>query len=163
MLQRTFPMLSALAALSLGLLVGTSASLAQEPCLDYGPGGGGPIYADRLPGGDGLHGRRPVYCQEYGDSQYNPDLFYNYYAPATACGGVPAQMYVSPLPTPPLVGHTWITYQPLMPQEFLYHHHRVYHRYYDNGRGLARTRVSWEGNPIKSLGATLLYPMRFAR
>ena len=53
------------------------------------------------------------------------DLFYNYYVPP-APGGVGAPLYVSPRPTPPLVGHTYVTYQPLMPHEFLYRHYRVY-------------------------------------
>src|SRR5690349_9837703 len=48
-----------------------------------------------------------------------PDLFANYYAYPHA-GGVPAQMYLSPYPTPPIAGRTYITYQPLMPHEFLY-------------------------------------------
>jgi hypothetical protein len=64
----------------------------------------------------------------------HPDLFYNYYVGRTACGaGQPVQLYVSPLPTPPYVGHTWITYPPLMPHEFLYHHHRAYYKYYRDG------------------------------
>jgi hypothetical protein len=56
-----------------------------------------------------------------------PPLFANYY-PDTP--GVPAQLYVSPLPTPPLVGHTWITYQPLAPHEYLYCHHKRYYAYH---------------------------------
>ena len=60
--------------------------------------------------------------------QASPDLFYNYYVPPGPAGGVPSQMYLSPHPTPPLVGHTWITYQPLMPHEFLYKHARNYYR-----------------------------------
>jgi hypothetical protein len=64
----------------------------------------------------------------------HPDIFYNYYVgPSTYGGGVPAQLYVSPRPTPPYVGHTWITYPPLNPHEFLYHHHRKYHKYYRGG------------------------------
>ncbi|OHB78200.1 MAG: hypothetical protein A2W31_06710 [Planctomycetes bacterium RBG_16_64_10] len=71
------------------------------------------------------------------------DLFYNYYVgPARYAGGVPAGMYPAPLPTPPLVGHTYITYQPLMPHEFLYHHHRTYHRHHP-GHGWVRTEVCW--------------------
>ena len=58
-----------------------------------------------------------------GDCQYRfygqPDLFYNYYA-WPSCTGVGAELYVSPRPVPPHVGHTYITYQPLMPHEFLY-------------------------------------------
>ena len=42
-----------------------------------------------------------------------------------------------------LVGHTYITYQPLMPHEFLYRHHRCYYR--DNGpyAGVTKTWVCW--------------------
>lgn len=71
-----------------------------------------------------------------------PDLFYNFYAHGP-CGGYPAQMYISPKPVPPHVGHTYITYQPLMPHEFMYKHHRTYHQYYDSGRGLTRAKVIW--------------------
>jgi len=70
-------------------------------------------------------------------------LFYNYYVPGSDCGGVPAQLYVSPRPTPPLVGHTYITYEPLMPHEFLYRHSRIYYR--NDGRLLPGnvTTVLW--------------------
>lgn len=56
-----------------------------------------------------------------------PGVFQNYYVGPP---GVPGQLYVSPLPAPPLVGYTWITYQALEPHEFLYHHHRTYHSYH---------------------------------
>lgn len=72
----------------------------------------------------------------------HPDLFYNFYNGPSACGGVPAQLYVAPRPTPPLVGHTWITYQPLMPHEFLYHHHRTYYKYNRYG-GHTIAHVRW--------------------
>jgi hypothetical protein len=69
------------------------------------------------------------------------DLFYNYYAPP-APSAVGAQLYVSPRPTPALVGHTYVTYQPLMPHEFLYKHQRVY--YTENPEaGCTRTKVRW--------------------
>jgi hypothetical protein len=71
-----------------------------------------------------------------------PDLFYNYYVPPNGCQGVGAQLYLSPRPTPPLVGHTYITYQPLMPHEFLYKHHRTYRRY-NPGSGWTKTTVRW--------------------
>ncbi len=95
----------------------------------------------------GLHNNQQVNCrpQYYGQ----PELFYNYYAPGT-CGGVPAAMYLAPQPVPPLVGHTYYTYQPFMPHELLYPHHRTYHRYYDGGRGLTRTSVSWYRPPLTS-------------
>jgi hypothetical protein len=86
-----------------------------------------------------IHGA-PSECRGYEYGQ--PDLFYNFYVPPT-CGGVGAQMYVAPLPVPAWVGQTNYTYQPLMPNEMLYKHHRRYHRYYDEGRGLTRTSVHW--------------------
>jgi hypothetical protein len=66
------------------------------------------------------------------------DLFYNYYVPGT----VTAAMYPCPRPTPPLVGHTYVTYQPLMPHEFLYPHRRVYWHQHP-GAGWTRTKVQW--------------------
>ena len=74
-----------------------------------------------------------------------PDVSYNYYVSPYRYGGEAAGLYPSPLPTPPLVGHTHITYEPLMPHEFLYRHKRVYHRLYDyrGGFGLTRTVVRW--------------------
>ncbi len=68
-------------------------------------------------------------------------LFYNYYAPVGP-SGVPAQLYVSPRPTPPMVGHTYVTYEALAPHEFLYRHHRVYSRYHPGG-GATVTKVRW--------------------
>jgi hypothetical protein len=70
------------------------------------------------------------------------NLFYNEYVPPDPYWGLGAQLYVSPRPTPPYVGHTFITYQPLMPQEFLYPHHRVYYRE-NPGVGVTKTKVSW--------------------
>ncbi|MCS5616624.1 MAG: hypothetical protein NZ658_01380 [Pirellulales bacterium] len=60
-----------------------------------------------------------------------PDVFYNFYTPPVPVGPSPAmgaQLYVSPRPVPPRVGHTWITYPPFMPHEFLYQHRRKYVR-----------------------------------
>jgi len=67
---------------------------------------------------------------------------FNYYVQPGQAGMVGAQLYVSPRPTPPVVGHTYVTYPPLDPHEFLYHHHRVYHTY-NPGSGSTRTRVWW--------------------
>jgi hypothetical protein len=67
---------------------------------------------------------------------------YNYYVHPGQAGLVGAQLYVSPRPAPPLVGHTYITYPPLMPHEFLYQHHRVYETY-NPGSGWTKTRVRW--------------------
>lgn len=64
----------------------------------------------------------------------HPDIFYNYYVgPSAHGGGAVAQLYVSPRPSPEYVGHTWITYPPLNPHEFMYGHCRKYHKYYRGG------------------------------
>lgn len=78
-----------------------------------------------------------------------PDLFYNYYTQGQA-NRVNAQMYVSPLPVPPNVGHTYTTYQPFMPHEMLYRHTDRFHNHYDNGRGTNRTRVRYSYPPVQT-------------
>lgn len=138
-----------------------AAAAAHAEAFHFGSGSCGPDGCD--PHGVRLHGGHhgaphhhigSHYYQGYGgcrtcsngDCQYRwygqPDLFYNYYVPPT-CGGVGAELYLSPRPVPPHVGHTYITYQPLMPHEFMYHHHRTYHRYYNSGQGLTRTHVKY--------------------
>jgi hypothetical protein len=77
-----------------------------------------------------------------------PDVFYNYYVPNNM--GAAAAAYPAPYPTPSLIGHTYYTYQPLMPHEFLYTHHRTYHQYYNGGMGLNRTTVSWHRTPVRT-------------
>ena len=83
------------------------------------------------------------YCGPYS----YPDLFGNYYVPPVACstypGAVGAQLYVSPRPVPPWVGHTYVTYQPLLPHEFLYQHRRTYYRGHGPHGGLTKTTVRW--------------------
>jgi len=95
---------------------------------DCGAGGGG--------GGAG-----------FGRSYGQPDLFYNYYTQGYS-NQTNAQMYLSPLPVPPNVGHTFFTYQPFYPHEMLYWHKNRFHRYYDNGRGMNRTRATYYSPPI---------------
>jgi len=73
-----------------------------------------------------------------------PELFHNYYVPPGNYGGVPAQLYLSPVPTPPVVGHTYVTYQPLLPHEFLYPHCRKYWRYNNSNDRWTRTQVVWQ-------------------
>jgi hypothetical protein len=70
------------------------------------------------------------------------DLFYNYYAPPVGCPSVATQLYPSPRPTPALVGHTYVTYPPLLPSEFLYKHHRVYKTKHEDAPP-TRTSVRW--------------------
>ncbi len=89
---------------------------------------------------------RAAEAQDYCGPYSRPDLFYNYYVGPVPCndyGAVGAQLYISPRPVPPLVGHTYITYQPLMPHEFLYHHHRTYYRNHGPHGGVTHTRVTW--------------------
>jgi hypothetical protein len=61
-----------------------------------------------------------------GGRRTQKELFQNSYVPAVGPESVGAQLYPSPRPTPPSVGQTYITYQPLAPEEFLYRHFRVY-------------------------------------
>ena len=77
-----------------------------------------------------------------------PDLFYNYYTQGFA-NRVNAQMYLSPVPVPPNVGHTFYTYQPFHPHHLLYPHKNRFHRPYDNGRGMNRTRATYSTSPIR--------------
>jgi hypothetical protein len=74
---------------------------------------------------------------------YQDDLFYNYYTGPSAMGGIPAQMYISPVPTPPRVGHTYITYQPFLPHEYMYRHHRSYNYRNQSTGSTTRTSVHW--------------------
>jgi len=82
------------------------------------------------------------YCQPGSPA----DVGRNWYVPGVPCGdagGVGAQLYVSPRPVPPFVGHTYITYEGLMPHEMLYHHHRTYYRPWGPYGGVTQTRISW--------------------
>ncbi len=99
------------------------------------------------PGLGGLHGGGVAMAQgrEYGQ----PDLFYNFYTQGAA-NRANAQMYVSPVPVPPHVGHTFLTYQPFYPHEMLYKHHDRFHNYYDGGRGMNRTHVSYYYPPVRT-------------
>ncbi|MFO0914347.1 MAG: hypothetical protein U0795_15410 [Pirellulales bacterium] len=113
-------LLFSLLVASVGLVTWTTPASAQAPRRWHGP-----------------------YTEE---SQ--PDIFYNLYVPGA--GGTPAAAYPAPLPTPPIVGHTYYTYQPFMPAEWMYHHHRSYHQYYNQGRGLNRTKVKWYSPPLRT-------------
>lgn len=101
-------------------------------------GDGSAVYADGLYGG-------AVQGREYGQ----PDLFYNFYTQGAA-NAANAQMYVAPVPVPPHVGHTFLTYQPFYPHEMLYKHNDRFHNYYDGGRGMNRTNVKYTYPPVKT-------------
>ncbi len=74
--------------------------------------------------------------------QQQKDLFYNYYAQPGPYNGAAAGMYVSPRPVPAHVGHTYVTYQPYMPHEYLYAHKRAYYTH-NPGAGWRRTNVRY--------------------
>ena len=63
--------------------------------------------------------------------------------PCGCAGAMGAQLYVSPLPVPPRVGWTYITYQPLLPQEFLYPHKRSYWKCNSPYGSYTKTKVWW--------------------
>jgi hypothetical protein len=74
------------------------------------------------------------------------NLFHNYYVPPVGYGSVGAQMYPCPRPTPLLVGHTYITYPPLAPDQFMYRHSRVYWTQHEDAPA-TRTSVRWGWRP----------------
>lgn len=82
----------------------------------------------------------PAYSGRYWQQTTAP-LYSNYYVHPYACGGVPAQLYLSPVPTPAHVGHTRITNQAMMPHEYMYRHHRTYYKWHRNGGNFTRTKV----------------------
>jgi hypothetical protein len=101
-----------------------------------------------------------AWCEPYSEG-YGGDLFYNYYWQGYC--DRPVGMYPSPYPTPPLVGHTYVTYQPFLPHEYLYKHHRSYHSYYNGNRGLNRTWVSYGANPVTESLAVFANAVRVPR
>ncbi|MEM6471504.1 MAG: hypothetical protein AAF802_18225 [Planctomycetota bacterium] len=85
-----------------------------------------------------------------------PDLFYNFYSKGN-CNSANAQMYISPQPVPHFVGHTFFTYQPFYPHEYMYWHKNKFHNEYDNGRGMNRTRALYYAPPIKTAVSNLYW------
>jgi hypothetical protein len=73
--------------------------------------------------------------------QDKTDLFYNYYEGPDPSGAA-AAMYVSPRPVPVHVGHTYTTYQPLMPHEYLYAHTRSHYAHVP-GAGWSRAKIRY--------------------
>ena len=73
--------------------------------------------------------------------QSKQDLFYNAYEGPNPSGTATA-MYISPRPVPPNVGHTYTTYQPFMPHEYLYRHTRS-HYAYEPGAGWSRAKIRY--------------------
>lgn len=103
-------------------------------------------------GETGWSGKRPISFQRQND------LFYNYYV-GPEPSGTAAEMYVSPLPTPERVGHTYTTYQPLMPHEYTYGHKRSWWTH-NPGAGWTRTKVRYGagGSFLQAIGYQLNRP-----
>ena len=78
-------------------------------------------------------------------------LFDNYFTRGNA-NSAEAALYMSPIGVPGWVGHTYNTYQPLYPHQFLYQHHDSYHSYYDQGQGLNRTHAKYYAPPVRTAG-----------
>lgn len=116
-------------------------------------GGGGVGGGGHLAGLFGAPGGS-IGCQPRKYDQ--PDLFYNYYSQGN-CNQANAQMYISPLPVPHYVGHTFNTYQPFYPHEYMYWHKNRYHNMYDNGRGMNRTRATYYAPPVRTAVANLYW------
>ncbi len=117
-----------------------SSQVVSDTVVGESYDGGGQCADGSCAGGSG-----GVQNREYGQ----PDLFYNFYTQGGA-NSANAQMYVAPVPVPPHVGHTFYTYQPFYPHEMLYKHKDRFHNYYDGGRGMNRTRVSYSYPPVKT-------------
>jgi hypothetical protein len=75
------------------------------------------------------------------ERQPTPNWADNYYVQPTP-SSLGATMYPCPRPTPPMVGHTYVTYQPWNPQEFMYRHRRIYSNPHEDGPKTT-TYVHW--------------------
>ncbi len=131
-------------------------SCGEAGCSSDATGGGlkAHLASSRL---GGLIGNRTTYDVGNIERGYGrPDLFYNYYTNGQA-NRANAQMYLSPVPVPPNVGHTFFTYQPFYPEEMLYWHKNKFHNYYDNGRGMNRTRATYFAPPIRQAASNLYW------
>jgi hypothetical protein len=90
----------------------------------------------------------PVAAQ-FGEGNSPNNLFAQYYTQPGA-SLVEAEMYNAPHWVPYHVGHSYYTYQPLMPHEMMYQHSRNYYNYYNTGgyygapNALNKTTVRWQ-------------------
>lgn len=108
----------------------------------------------------------PAMAQDYGGPK---NLFAQYYTQGGASQSH-AGMYPAPHPVPRKVGHTYYTYQPLMPHEMMYTHSRNYYKYHagpesfychgcngsGGGSGLTKTTVKWQN------GSSHMGPLPFS-
>ena len=81
----------------------------------------------------------------------SPNNLFSQYNTQPGASTVQAGMYPAPHYVPANVGHTYYTYQPLMPHEMMYQHSRNYYNYYNTGGysgcgndSLNKTQVRWQ-------------------
>ena len=85
---------------------------------------------------------------QIGPGNYPNHLFAQYTTQGQ--GGLTAGKYIAPHPVPSHVGHSYRTYEPLMPHEMMYEHDRNYFNYYNDdsfrggGQSLNITSVRWQ-------------------
>lgn len=134
-----------LMTLGLGLAAASSDSLLAQ-CATGSCGGA--MAGSYTPYGMGSGGM-DSYANALGKG--TQPLFDNYFTRGNA-NSAEARLYMSPVGVPGWVGHTYNTYQPLYPHQFLYQHHDRYHSYYDDGRGLNRTHAQYYAPPVRTAG-----------
>ncbi len=133
--------------LGFGLAAVSGNSLFAQCASGSCGGGGAPMAGSYVPAGMGSGGM-DSYANLLGKG--TQPLFDNYFTRGNA-NSAEAGLYMSPSTgIPGWVGHTYNTYQPLYPHQFLYEHQDRYHSYYDGGRGLNRTHASYYAPPVRT-------------
>ena len=78
-----------------------------------------------------------------------PNDMFSQYASASGASAINAGIYQAPHYSPALGGHSYYTYQPLMPHEMMYAHSRNYFNYYNTNQcghpdSLTKTSIRWQ-------------------
>ncbi len=132
---------------AMGLALGVAVAqvgYSQAPCADGSCGGHSHVTANYGYGGYGAAGNYDAML-----GRGTQPVFDNYFTRGYA-NQAEAGMYMSPVGVPGWVGHTYNTYQPFNPHNYLYQHHDRYHSYYDDGRCLNRTSAKYYAPPARS-------------
>jgi hypothetical protein len=102
---------------------------------------------------------------QFGNGNSANNLF-SQYSTQPGASLTQAGMYPAPHAVPEHVGHSYYTYQPLMPHEMMYQHSRNYYNYYNTGGyyggndALNKTQVRWQSGsnhmgPLPFSGAAM--------
>lgn len=79
-----------------------------------------------------------------------PNSLFSQYTTQPGASATQSALYPAPHHVPANVGHSYYTYQPLMPHEMMYQHTRNYYNYYNTGgyygghNALNKTSVRWQ-------------------